>query len=114
MNETWRDDYSELRQLGSVLCGLGQFMLTTGLVVGLTDEGYSHRYCYQRRDDAAAPLAAWGGLGHPSVPWIKCKGVGINVLKPILFAPDERFMPQTSRRSRAAAAPRGWRASNPC
>ncbi len=92
MNETLRDDYSELRQLGPALCGLGQFMLTTGLVVGFTDAGYSHRYCYQRRDDAAAALAAWDGLGHPSGPWIKCNGVGVDVLNPILFAPDERLM----------------------
>jgi hypothetical protein len=75
--------YTDLCTLrGGVLCGLYPFMFTTGLVVGLTEQGYERRYCYEYAVDARAALQAWNGSGHPGGPWIKCKGPGIDLLNP--------------------------------
>ncbi|MBU7572548.1 MAG: hypothetical protein KAF64_04270 [Hydrogenophaga sp.] len=59
-----------------------QFNYTTAVVVGLDDVGYQRRYCYEHRADAQAALSAWDGREHPSGPWIKCKGAGIDLLNP--------------------------------
>ncbi|WP_285412941.1 hypothetical protein [Variovorax sp. efr-133-TYG-130] len=59
-----------------------QFNYTTAVVVGIDDLGYQRRYCYEHRADAQAALAAWNGCEHPSEPWIKCKGAGIDLLNP--------------------------------
>lgn len=64
------------------VCAVKQFNYTTAVVVGLDDVGYQRRYCYEHRADAQAALAAWDGREHPSGPWIKCKGVGIDLLNP--------------------------------
>ena len=34
----------------------------------------------------AVALALWDGQGHPSGPWIKCKGAGVDLLNPSLRA----------------------------
>ncbi|MCY1224458.1 hypothetical protein D9M72_366160 [compost metagenome] len=64
------------------MCAVKQFNYTTAVVVGLDDVGYQRRYCYEHRADAQAALAAWDGCEHPSGPWIKCKGAGIDLLNP--------------------------------
>ena len=64
------------------VCAVKQFNFTTAIVVGLDDVGYQRRYCYEHRGDAQAALAVWDGREHPSGPWIKCKGAGIDLLNP--------------------------------
>lgn len=76
--------YRALRRIGGVLCGLNCFNFTVGLVVGLSEEGYERRYCYEHAQDALAALRAWKGRGHPGGPWIECKGAGIDLLNPAL------------------------------
>ena len=87
------EGYSGIRMLNgeggaggwnSVLCGLTDFAFTAGLVVGLHLHGYQRRYCYEKMSDAAQALDKWDGNGHPDGPWIKCKGVGIDLLNPSL------------------------------
>lgn len=79
------DGYSELRVLPSgPIAGLLRYVFTWGLVVGLARDGYQRRYCYEHRADALADLLAWDGKDHPSGPWIKCKGSGIDLLNPKL------------------------------
>jgi hypothetical protein len=78
--------YTDLRSVGASLCGLSRFVYTTGLVAGLTAEGYERRYCYEHETDARAALLTLDGCGHPSGPWIKCKGAGIDLLNPGLRA----------------------------
>jgi hypothetical protein len=56
------------------ICGIREFMFTSGLCVGLTDDGPGRRYCYDHYPDALAALKEWDGTGHPGGPWIKCKG----------------------------------------
>lgn len=76
--------YSEFRWIGHQLCGLHRYNFTTGLVVGLSWEGYGRRYCFEHAHDARLALVAWDGNGHPAGPWIKCKGAGIDFLNPRL------------------------------
>lgn len=74
--------YGELRSIGGTVCGLHRYNFTTGLVVGLTFEGYERRYCYEHLQHARSALLAWDGGRHPGGPWIKCKGAGIDLLNP--------------------------------
>lgn len=76
------EGYTDIVDKGGSLCALGTFTFTTGLMVQLSPDGYGRRYCYEHADDARAALLAWGGMGHPSGPWIKCKGAGIDLLNP--------------------------------
>ena len=78
--------YRELRPIGDVLCGLHRYNFTTGLAVGLTFECYERRYCFEHSEDALRALRDWDGQGHPSGPWIKCKGAGVDLLNPALTA----------------------------
>lgn len=73
---------TEVREIQNQVCGLQRFTFTTAVVVGITDQVYQRRYCYEHQADAQAALAAWNGEGHPSGPWIKCKGAGIDLLNP--------------------------------
>jgi hypothetical protein len=74
--------YTDVRALNGKVCAVKQFNYTTAVVVGLDPIGYQRRYCYEHRADAQAALAAWNGEKHPSGPWIKCKGSGIDLLNP--------------------------------
>jgi hypothetical protein len=76
--------YTDLHEIDGVVYGLQKFMFTHGLMVGLTMDSYERRYCYEHRTDALAALESWDGEGHPSGPWIKCKGRGIDMLNPNL------------------------------
>jgi hypothetical protein len=78
--------YCQIRVVGATVCAFRRFNFTTGLVVGLSFEGYERRYCYEHAADALAALAAWDGQGHPGGPWIKCKGAGIDLLNPSFVA----------------------------
>lgn len=55
------------------LCGIGEQIYTTGLFCGLTQYGYSKRYCYELTGDAVDALLSWDGRGDPPGPWIKEK-----------------------------------------
>lgn len=74
--------YTEIRVLRGQLCAVKKFNYTTAVVVGLDDVGYQRRYCYEHHADAQAALLAWDGHEHPSGPWIKCKGGGVDLLNP--------------------------------
>lgn len=76
--------YSSLRMVNGVLCGLLPFAFTTGLMVDLREFGYELRYCYEHEADALAALLVWDGNDHPTGPWIKCKGRGVDLLNPEL------------------------------
>ena len=67
--------YTDLVELPSgELAGLFKFLFTTGLVVGLTKNGYRIRYCFENNSDARQALRTWDGHGHPYGNWIKAKG----------------------------------------
>ena len=79
-----RDGYSNLRVIDGKVCGLHVYLMTVGLVVGLNENGYERRYCYEHAQDACRALLSWDGRGHPSGPWIKCKGSCGDLLNPAL------------------------------
>ncbi|MDM0067073.1 hypothetical protein [Variovorax sp. J31P207] len=76
--------YSDIRRVNGLVCGLSRFNFTYGLVVDIGWSGYGRRYCYELESDARAALATWDGEDHPSGPWIKCKGAGIDLLNPLM------------------------------
>lgn len=77
------EGYSPIRMLpdGRVI-GVRKMMFTFGLFVGLDARGYSHRYCYESRNDALRALETWNGEVHPSGPWIVRKGIGEDIQGP--------------------------------
>ena len=44
---------------GQGLCGLLESRFTTAIVVGLTEHGYSHKFCYGSTPKAAFALGVW-------------------------------------------------------
>jgi hypothetical protein len=71
------EGYSEIREINSKgICGLMDFMFTTGLVIGMNEIGYFGRYCYKTRQEALDALNKWDGSGDPPGNWIKYKGTG--------------------------------------
>jgi hypothetical protein len=54
--------------------GLRRMAYTVGLMVGLDETGYRHRYCYENAGDAFIAILQWDGKGDPCGPWIKNKG----------------------------------------
>lgn len=76
--------YQHLRVVDDLVCCVQRFNFTYGLVVGIDYQGYERRYCYEHEYTARAALDAWDGRGHPTGPWIKCKGAGIDLLNPNL------------------------------
>lgn len=79
--------YIELRTLPTgQIAGLLRYAFTWAVVVGLDRYGYERRYCYEYPADALRDLREWDGTGHPSGPWVKCKGGGIDLFNPALEA----------------------------
>lgn len=64
------------------LAALGKQMYTTGIVVGIDEDGYAGRFCYTSHAVAATALREWDGIGDPPGPWIKYKGDGGERLGP--------------------------------
>lgn len=71
-----KEEYTNLKYINGVLCGIRRFIFTTGLVVGLNRIGYDGRYCYESHADAVAALEKWDMNGDPDGDWIKYKGNG--------------------------------------
>lgn len=84
LNEFGIEGYSHLTSLATGVCGIKRFNFTTALVVGIFSGGYERRYCYEHAAGAIEGLQGWNGVGHPSGPWIKCKGSGVDLLNPDL------------------------------
>jgi hypothetical protein len=83
-----RHGYAFVRELPSgEWAGLMPMLFTVGLFVGLDDDGYRVRYCYERFPEALLALAAWDGKADPPGPWIKRKGAGGDVLGPGAIGP---------------------------
>lgn len=77
------EDYTHLRWLKNdkgedVLCGLGRFIYTVGLVIGLDETGYFGRYCFEHHRDALEELLKLeklpSNLKEMGGNWIKFKG----------------------------------------
>ena len=51
--------YRTLHKIDGEVVGLSQFLFTTGIVVGMDETGYKHRYCYHTVLDAHSALMEW-------------------------------------------------------
>ena len=71
------EGYYEIRKIeGKGICGLMDFIFTTGLVIAMDEMGYFGRYCYKTRQEALDALNYWDGFGDPPGNWIKYNGYG--------------------------------------
>lgn len=52
-------------KLDGKLVALGPFLFTTGIMVGMDDQGYEHRFCYHTSDAAMIALLSWIGSDDP-------------------------------------------------
>lgn len=51
--------YAHVCRLNGKIVGLGPFIYTVGIVVGMDETGYECRYCYHNAADAQAALFKW-------------------------------------------------------
>jgi len=79
--------------------GMQRMLYTTGLFIGLTVEGYSGRYCYERFADVKDALQTWDGTGDPPGPWIKYKGVNLEGMHEAESRYEERLNPRMKHES---------------
>lgn len=71
------EGYTDLVEIpNNGICGLFNFIFTTGLVIGIDKDSYLGRYCYSHPIHALKALNRWDGKNDPSDDWIKYKGVG--------------------------------------
>lgn len=76
--------YCNLKEIpGRGICGLSNFMFTTGIIYGMTNWTYKGRYCYGTAAEAETALKHWTGEGHPPGLWIKHKGDGVEESNPL-------------------------------
>lgn len=55
--------YEAVHKLNGEIVGLYQFIFTVGIVVGIDETGYKHRFCYDSALKAAIALGKWGTDG---------------------------------------------------
>ncbi len=53
--------YGSAIRLDGEIVALGPFLYTTGIVCGMDETGYKHRFCYHSPDLALIALLAWIG-----------------------------------------------------
>lgn len=63
-------------------CGITRMCKTWALIVGIGEDGYAFRYCYEDFDECMLDLMFWDGKNDPIGPWIKKKGKGFDDLNP--------------------------------
>lgn len=76
--------YRPRRLPDGTILALCTMNFTVGLFVGIDEDGYRTRYCYEHADDAESAIDAWDGTSDPPGPWIKQK-------------PEDRLNPNWSR-----------------
>lgn len=78
-----REGYFEVRQMkNDEWISLFKMNYTYGLHVGMDEDGYRGRYCYERQIDAIIAAKEYEGVGDPVGLWIKYKGKGGERLGP--------------------------------
>lgn len=78
-DEEWckENNYSEVKEIKGVWCGVSRFAFTTAIVVGLDKYGYNHRYCYPAHTEATLAFMLYEDPSEaPKGNWIKRKGSG--------------------------------------
>lgn len=69
------EGYYMLRLIDGKICGLHNYMTTTGLCIGLNEQGLGRRYCFQNPAEAVIVMTELTTTAeHVSGNWIKVKG----------------------------------------
>lgn len=65
--KTWLEsmNYFNLEEKNGKLCGLFRFLFTVAIVVGIDENGYEYRYCYDNLNEALSAYNDWNGEGDP-------------------------------------------------
>ena len=66
--------YFNFKVVQGKLCANYDYLTTRGIVVGLTEISYGHRYCYQNFEEATTALLNWESEDFAPGNWIKLKG----------------------------------------
>lgn len=53
--------YGSPIKMDGEIVALGPFIFTTGIMVGMDEVGYKHRFCYHNVNEATVALLAWIG-----------------------------------------------------
>lgn len=53
--------YGSPIKMDGEIVALGPFIYTTGIMVGMDEFGYKHRFCYHTEEQAMMALLAWIG-----------------------------------------------------
>ena len=62
-------------KLDGEIVALGKYLYTTGIMVGMDETGYKHRFCYATEGEAMIALLAWiGSDNEEPLGYIKKKG----------------------------------------
>lgn len=51
--------YGEPIRMDGEIVALGPFLFTTGIMVGMDESGYKHRFCYHNAEEASIALLRW-------------------------------------------------------
>jgi hypothetical protein len=51
--------YASPIKINGEIVGISQFLFTFGIVCGLDETGYTHRYCYASALEASEALVSW-------------------------------------------------------
>ena len=62
---------------------VARMLATWGLFVGLDAWGYRTRFCYPDENTVCNALGTWDGRGDPPGPWIKEKGINLQLGIPV-------------------------------
>lgn len=62
-------------KLDGEIVALGKYLYTTGIMVGMDETGYKHRFCYATEGEAMIALLEWiGSDNEEPLGYIKKKG----------------------------------------
>lgn len=69
------DGFYNLKYVDGKICGMQDYLFTTAIVVGISENGYARRYCYPKFEDALKAFLIFDSLqNHPEGNWVKVKG----------------------------------------
>lgn len=68
-------EYAHVCKINGKIVGISQFLYTTGIVCGMNETGYEHRFCYHTPHEAMGALIGWIAKGGDEpTGYIKRKG----------------------------------------
>jgi len=73
--ELQENGYYHIKEIGDgEFAAILPFLFTTAIIKGLTEIGYTHRWCFKTPAEAVAEIVKWDGTGHPGGQWTRHLG----------------------------------------